>query len=85
MELKEFLKKQPYNMILRFFHENPGSIDTARGLAAWTNQDIKNVRAALKRLATDGFLTAHKASSTTAYSYTRNKKLISVVAKLFSS
>lgn len=82
MELEKVLKKQSYRRILRFFHENPASIDTGRGIATWTNQDIKKARAALKKLASLELLVAHKVSSTTAYSYTRNKKIISKIGRL---
>ena len=83
MELERLLKSENYRKILKFFHENPSSIDTGRGVATWTNQDIKKVREALKKLASVGLLVAHKASSTTGYSYTRDKKLISMVGKVF--
>ncbi|MFH1753433.1 MAG: hypothetical protein ABH875_04550 [Candidatus Omnitrophota bacterium] len=76
MEIDKLLKNLDHIKILRFFHENPNSIDTARGVATWTNVDIKNARSALKRLTTHGLLIAHKVSSTTAYSYTRNKNSI---------
>ena len=74
MELDKILKTKSLLKILKFFHENPASIDTARGVATWTNQDVREVRTALKKLADYGLLTAHKVSSTTAYSYTRNEK-----------
>lgn len=82
MDLKKVLNRRVYRKILSFFHENPASIDTARGIATWTNQEIKKVRAALKKLASLGLLVAHKVSSTIAYSYTRDKKKISEIAKL---
>lgn len=82
MELERLIKRQNYHRIIKFFHENPGSIDTARGVATWTNQDAKKVKAALKKLADLGLLIVHKVSSTTGYSYTRDKKTISKISKL---
>lgn len=82
MDFKTILKNSGYRKILRFFHENPSSIDTGRGVATWTNQDIKMVRAALKKLASMGLLVAHKVSSTTGYSYTRDKDKVAKVGRL---
>ncbi len=84
MGLEKVLKKKGYRRILKFFHENPASIDTPRGVATWTGQDIKKVRIALKKLAKAGLLVAHKVSSTTGYSYTRDKKIISSVSKFLN-
>ncbi|MEE8359660.1 MAG: hypothetical protein V3S04_01890 [Candidatus Omnitrophota bacterium] len=74
MELSKLLKNPDYRKILRFFHENPNSIDTARGVATWTNIDKKKVTLILKKLSDHKLLIAHNVSSTTGYSYTRNKK-----------
>lgn len=82
MDLEKVLRIKSYGKILRFFHENPASVDTARGVATWTNQDVKRVRAALKRLASLGLLVAHKVSSTTGYSYTRDKKMMARIKQL---
>ena len=82
MELEKVVKKKGLRKILKFFHENPASIDTARGVATWTNQDTKEVKRDLKKLASMELLVAHKVSSTIGYSYTRDKKLISKIGKL---
>jgi predicted transcriptional regulator len=82
MELRKLLKTQAYRKIIRFFHENPNSIDTARGVATWTSQDIRKVRSALKKLADHGLLVPHKVSSTIGYSYTRNKKSVKKIEGL---
>ena len=84
MDLKELLKDKGYRRIVKFFHENPGSIDTERGVAIWTSQDIKKVRPALHKLASHGVLIAHKASSTIAYSYTRNKSKALMIARILA-
>ncbi len=82
MDLEKALKNKINQKIIKFFHENPASIDTPRGVSTWTNQDIKKVRIALKELADLRLLTAHKASSITGYCYTRNKKLTSKIDRM---
>ncbi len=81
-ELERLLKTESYRKIIRFFHENPASVDTPRGVSTWTGLDIKKVRTALRKLAKMGILAAHKVSSTTGYSYTSNKKKVAAVGKL---
>jgi len=82
MKLKNLLKLKIHKRIIRFFYENPASVDTPRGIATWINYDLKKVRAVLKKLANSGILIAHRSSSTTGYSFTRNKKTINQIRKL---
>ncbi len=82
MELKMFLKSKIHKKIIAFFHENPTSLDTPRGIAAWTNEEYKKIETALKELCSSGILDSHESTSTTAYSYTRDKKVISQIDKL---
>lgn len=67
--------------IVAFFHENPASIDTARGISTWVRGEYESVAQALDELVAEGILVAHKASSTTGYSYTSNKRLITRIDK----
>jgi len=76
MDLTKLLKDQIYFKIVNFFHENPASIDTPRGVAAWTGETKNDSKRALSKLAHLKILTAHRVSSTTAYSFTRDSKLI---------
>jgi len=76
MDLKKLLKDQIYFKILKFFHENPMSIDTPRGISTWIGEEKQRVKKALLKLARWKLLTAHKATSTTGYSYTRDPKII---------
>lgn len=76
MDLSRLLKAQIYFKIIDFFHENPTSIDTPRGIATWIGESKQDVKKALLKLSKLKFLTAHKVSSTTGYSYTRDPKLI---------
>jgi len=82
MDLNRLLRDPTYFKIVSFFHENPASIDTPRGVAAWTGENKQNVNRALLKLEKLKILTAHKVSSTTAYCYTRNIKLTKSVENL---
>lgn len=76
MDLNRLLKTQIYFKIINFFHENPTSIDTPRGIATWIGESKQDVKKALLKISKSKLLTAHKVSSTTGYSYTRDPKLI---------
>jgi len=67
--------------IVKFFHENQASIDTPRGVAAWVNEDRGKVKKALEDLVSLDILVAHRSTSTTGYSYTRDRLLISKIGK----
>ena len=71
--------------IITFFHENQASIDTPRGVATWINEDRSKVKAALESLVKARILVAHRATSTTGYSYTSEDKLISKIGKLLKN
>ncbi len=62
------MRTKIHRKILTFFVENQGSIDTPRGVSTWVNEGLGPVRAALEDLVKDGFLKAHRTSSTVAYS-----------------
>ena len=81
--IKLILKSKIHRKIMLFFVENERSIDTPRGLSAWTNEDIKKVTEALEELTVAGLLKAHRISSTVGYSCALNKKeLKSLTAEL---
>ncbi len=65
--------------ILRFFIENPGSIDTPRGVSTWTGESLAGVRAALEQLADKGWLKAHRTSSTVGYSCVADPKILAQI------
>ena len=85
MDTGKILKKPIHMAIIQFFHENQASIDTPRGIATWIGEDRSTVQAVLEDLVKQKILTAHRAASTTGYSYTRDMKLISKVEKLLKS
>jgi hypothetical protein len=68
--------------IIKFFHENQGSIDTPRGVSTWVREDRIKVKSSLEELVKMKILVAHRSTSTTGYSYTRNAKIISKIEKL---
>ena len=68
--------------IMKFFHENQASIDTPRGVSTWIREDRTKVKKALEELVGMKILVAHRSTSTTGYSYTRNAKIISKIEKL---
>jgi len=68
--------------IIKFFHENQASIDTPRGVSTWVHEERLKVGKALEDLVKLKILTAHRATSTTGYSYTRDSKIISKIEKL---
>ena len=74
LNVKRFMKSKVHRKLIAFFAENEGSVDTPRGLATWTNENIKKVTTALEELAAAGFLKAHRTSSTVGYSCALNKK-----------
>ena len=81
MSLKKFFKSDLYRKIIIFFHQNPSSIDTPRGVATWINYDRPKVNKALKELAKHKILNIHKSATATGYSYTRDKKIIREIEK----
>ena len=74
LKLKPYLRSRVYRKLMLFFVENEGSVDTPRGLSAWTNENIEKVTVALEELAAIGFLKAHRTSSTVGYSCALNQK-----------
>jgi len=82
MELNDVFKSPIHRKIVAFFHENQASIDTPRGVSTWIGEERPKVLRALEDLVELKILVADRASSTTGYSYTRDSKLITKIAKL---
>ena len=81
LNFENIFKAEIYINIISFFHENQGSIDTPRGVSAWTGCKRNTVEKALGDLAKIGILVAHPVSSTTGYSYTQDPKIIKTIDK----
>lgn len=81
MDIAKLLDSGIHLKIIAFFHENQASIDTPRGVATWIGEDRTIVKSALEELVKAKVLIAHRATSTTGYSYTRDTKIISRIGK----
>lgn len=84
MKIEDVLKSDIHRKIINFFHENQASIDTPRGISTWIREDRAKVKQALEDLVRLKILVAHRATSTTGYSYTSNENLISKIDKSLS-
>lgn len=82
MKIDDALRSEIHRKIIMFFHENQSSIDTPRGVSTWIREDRSKVKSALEDLVGLNILVAHRATSTTGYSYTRDNKLISKIDRL---
>lgn len=85
MDINSILESAIHRKIVAFFHENQASIDTPRGIATWIEEDRGKVKKALEDLVDLKILVAHRSTSTTGYSYTDDKKLISKIKKLLNN
>ncbi len=82
MKIDDVFKSPLHMKIIAFFHENQASIDTPRGVATWIREDRQKVKKALEELVGLDILVAHRATSTTGYSYTTDTSLISKIDKV---
>ena len=81
-DINKTLQSDLHLNIMKFFHENQASIDTPRGVSTWVREERAKVKKALEELVDMKILVAHRSTSTTGYSYTRNAKIISKIEKL---
>jgi len=79
MKLEKYLDIEINRKIVRFFLENPFSIDTSRGIATWINEDANKTERALRNLAKAKILISHKTALTSAYACTTDKHTISKI------
>lgn len=84
MDINKALGSPIHRKIIAFFHENQASIDTPRGVATWIGEERAKAKRALEDLVSLKILVAHRSTSTTGYSYTRDSKLISKISKSLS-
>ncbi len=68
--------------IMKFFYENPSTIDSARGVAAWIGEDMDNVKKCLDILEKERVLISHKTNFVTGYSLTSNKNALKKIKSL---
>lgn len=67
--------------LVRFFHENPGCIDSAENIAKWIGEEFKMVKKKLDFLVKKKVLVKDKTYLAEAYSYTQDKELMEKIAK----
>ena len=85
MNLTDALSSRIHRKIIAFFNENQASIDTPRGIATWIREERSQVKKALEDLVALKVLNAYRATSTTGYGYTTDKKLIVKIQRLLES
>lgn len=83
MSLDKIFSCQARKKIVHFFHNNPMSIDTIRGIVTWTGLNKKQAAKALQELVKAGILIVHSTSSTIGYAYTNNKRLVNKIKRHF--
>ena len=83
MDIKKIFNCKVKRKIVHFFHNNPASIDSLRGIMTWTGLAKKEATKALEELVKYGVLMAHRSTSTVGYAYTGDKKLIDKIKKYF--
>ncbi len=65
--------------LVRFFHDNPHTTDTAEGIARYTGRDIRSIEPELNQLVSTGILQAAPLNDLTIYTLavdTETRKLI---------
>ena len=77
MELDKYLEPRINRKIIKFFLENPSSVDTSRGIATWINEDVDKTENGLKELVKAKILVFHGNSATSAYGCTTDTRIIS--------
>jgi 23S rRNA G2445 N2-methylase RlmL len=77
MKLDRYFQSKINLKIIKFFLENPSSIDTPRGIATWINENINKTEKALKELVKAKILVPHGDDTTAAYGYTTNIRISS--------
>ena len=80
-DLKKLCKTELNLKIISFFHENPATVDTVRGITAWLNHNREQMQKALDYLVRQKILISHRTGSTAAYGYTQNKKVVKEIGR----
>ncbi|MBD3380007.1 MAG: hypothetical protein GF408_06070 [Candidatus Omnitrophica bacterium] len=73
--LKKLLQQDPVALkILRFFLQNPSSVDSVGGIATWVNAGREEVTSSLGKLTEEGALEEDTSGSMTGYSLTEDEE-----------
>lgn len=84
-DISKIFKSPLHYKIILFFHENPSSLDTARGISVWINHEIKEVEGVLEELAGSNILVAHRSEAVTGFAYTQDKDIVNQVHNYFKN
>ncbi|NQS99777.1 MAG: hypothetical protein HQ595_01730 [Candidatus Omnitrophica bacterium] len=80
VELKKICQSELKLKLVTFFQENPSTVDTSRGIAAWLNLDRKQIKNALDYLVGQKILITHKIGVSLAYCLTQDKKVLDQIS-----
>lgn len=83
-KLKKLMENALARKILEFFAGNPGSLDSASGVAAWVHADRDEVKDLLEEMAELGVLEMDMTGGTQGYSFTCDKEMIKTVEKVLA-
>jgi len=76
--LLEFLQTKVNSFVkwdlVRFFHDNPHTTDTAENIARYAGRSVDTIRAELSELARDGVLEENQLDDMTVYSLVPDRK-----------
>ncbi|MDP8253075.1 MAG: hypothetical protein P9X27_01590 [Candidatus Kaelpia aquatica] len=65
--------------VLKFYYNNPGSIDTAESIAKWIGEEESLIAKQLEYLMEKNILNKDKSYAMVVYSYTQDKHIIAAV------
>lgn len=81
--LMEFLRDKVNTFVrwdlIRFFHDNPYTVNTADAIARYTGRDVRTVEAELKGLVEVSILRLKQAGTTTLFGYTTDPTIRELV------
>jgi hypothetical protein len=66
--------------LVRFFHDNPHTTDTADSIARYTGRDVRTVEPELQQLARDGVLLTEDLSGLKVYTFTAERDVRDLIA-----
>lgn len=83
--LMEFLRDKVNTFVrwdlIRFFHDNPYTVNTAEAIAQYTGRDVRTVEAELLGLVEANVLRVKQSGSTTIFGYTTDASVRELVAQ----
>ncbi|MFB0545814.1 MAG: hypothetical protein ACETWB_02795 [Anaerolineae bacterium] len=84
-QLLDFLKTKVNSFIkwdlVRFFHENPNTADTAENIAKYAGRDVTAVKPELEELVKTGVMEVHLVAETSIYSLAKDEAMHRLIEK----